>query len=276
MKPGGLQQLHDLGILSSRIRGELIATAPFPALLRFFDLELLRIAQRVGAIEHRYPSALLRRQLEKLGFFEAFPHHATLVASRGRAGDVILTPAVCYHLYDLLERSQLPTSPLVVTACGTCFRLEKKARAIEGRLWSFAMREIIVAGSQTEVVRKLGLIARAVRRFLLRVQLPTKTVPATDSFFLGEARGRRVLQKLANLKNEIIYTTLRDSSLALGSINDHRDHFGRRMRIALPDSSTARTGCVAFGLERLALAFVDRHGTDRARWPRPVARGIAE
>ena len=138
------------------------------------------------------------------------------------------------------------------------------------------MREIIVAGSQKEVAQKLRLLGRAVTRFLLKIELPAERIPATDSFFLGEARGRKLLQKLASLKNEFTFTTRDGSPLALGSINDHRDYFGRRMRIALPDSSTAHSGCVAFGLERLALAFVDRHGLDRKSWPHAVARRVEE
>jgi hypothetical protein len=60
---------------------------------------------------------------------------------------------------------------------------------------------------------------------------------------------------------------VKDSTLAVGSYNHHQDFFGRALDITLPDGSPAHTGCVAFGLERIAFAFLAQWGLDSARWP---------
>lgn len=261
--------------LESDIHGELIAGPPFVALVRFFDNELRRLAGRLGAIEQRFPSMLRKARLEKLGFYEAFPHHATPLASPPAQADLVLSPAICYHLYDVLEGQRLSASPLLVTSCGVCFRSEGKSLdASRARLWSFSMREIVIVGADTDVSRSLTTLERRVKRFFTGIGLRVEIEAAADSFFLGEARGRAILQRLAKLKSEFRYTMQSGSPIALGSTNSHRDFFGKRMKIVLQDGSKAHTGCVAFGLERLALAFLDRYGSDAAAWPPRIARRI--
>ena len=66
----------------------------------------------------------------------------------------------------------------------------------------------------------------------------------------------------------------RSSTLAVGSYNYHQDFFGRHLNITLPDGSPAQTGCVAFGLERIAYAFLCQYGLDRGNWPPFVRKGV--
>jgi len=39
------------------------------------------------------------------------------------------------------------------------------------------------------------------------------------------------------------------------------------LNIRLPDGTPAHTGCVAFGLERIAFAYLAQFGFDQTRWP---------
>jgi seryl-tRNA synthetase len=59
--------------------------------------------------------------------------------------------------------------------------------------------------------------------------------------------------------------------LAAGSSNYHQDFFGRSFDIEAGGAS-AHTGCLAFGLERMALAFVAQHGVHEKNWPDDVVR----
>jgi hypothetical protein len=61
------------------------------------------------------------------------------------------------------------------------------------------------------------------------------------------------MQKLFPTKEEFLY----DGKLAIASVNFHRNFFGERCDIRLPDGSAAFTGCVAFGLERWLSALGD-------------------
>jgi hypothetical protein len=54
------------------------------------------------------------------------------------------------------------------------------------------------------------------------------------------------------------------------SSNCHRDHFAVPFGIETADGAVAHSACVGFGIERVALALLRRHGLDPARWPAPV------
>jgi seryl-tRNA synthetase len=54
------------------------------------------------------------------------------------------------------------------------------------------------------------------------------------------------------------------------SFNYHRDHFGAAWSLRNASGETMHTGCVAFGMDRLALALFVTHGVVLADWPAPV------
>jgi seryl-tRNA synthetase len=94
---------------------------------------------------------------------------------------------------------------------------------------------------------------------------------ANDPFFIGEFRKQAAFQSAFQLKFEIrARLPFKHSTLAVGSYNYHQDFFGRHLNITLPDGSPAHTGCVAFGLERMAYAFLAQYGLEPAGWPQSV------
>jgi len=98
-----------------------------------------------------------------------------------------------------------------------------------------------------------------------------------NSDFMTDKRRirKQFLQSAFQLKYEIrARLPYKDSTLAVGSYNYHQDFFGRSLNIALPDGSPAHTGCVAFGLERMALAFLSQFGLEPDSWPKEVRRSL--
>ena len=59
------------------------------------------------------------------------------------------------------------------------------------------------------------------------------------------------------------------------SFNYHRDHFGTTWGLETDAGEVAHTGCVAFGIDRLALALFAAHGVDLATWPPSVSEALA-
>jgi seryl-tRNA synthetase len=51
------------------------------------------------------------------------------------------------------------------------------------------------------------------------------------------------------------------------SFNYHREHFGTTWGIVDANGEAAHTGCVAFGMDRLAVAMFHTHGTEPGSWP---------
>jgi hypothetical protein len=89
---------------------------------------------------------------------------------------------------------------------------------------------------------------------------------ATDPFFGGgEARGRKLLQQVKQLKYELrAQLDVQGTQLAISSFNLHETFFSRRFGFRLHDGGDAYSGCVAFGLERWALALARALGPDIA------------
>jgi hypothetical protein len=58
------------------------------------------------------------------------------------------------------------------------------------------------------------------------------------------------------------------------SFNYHRDHFGETWGLTCADSEPAQTACVAFGVDRFAIAHFATHGTETAKWPNAVRANL--
>jgi hypothetical protein len=82
-----------------------------------------------------------------------------------------------------------------------------------------------------------------------------ETQVATDPFYQPQD-GRGVMQKLTPVKEEFVY----GATVAIASLNIHRNFFGERCSIRTGDGNLAFTSCVAFGLERWLHALLDRFG----------------
>ena len=106
------------------------------------------------------------------------------------------------------------------------------------------------------------------------LELGAKRVIANDPFF---GRGGRVMvatQREQALKFELVVPiTSTETPTAVVSCNCHLDHFGRAFGIRSADGETAHSACIGFGLERIALALLRRHGLEPDKWPAKV-RGV--
>lgn len=277
-------------------------------LIDYFESIFLELAASFGAEPYRFPTLIPARYLERVGYFRAFPHSLTFATHLREDLDAIdhfaqhaacehgelntppgsfsgiqalLSPAVCYHLYFSLADRPLPKTSgqaggLVATAVGNCFRYESfNLRSLE-RLWNFTMREIIFVGSKNFVLENREIARQRMAAHLEQIGLAYRVESANDPFFIGEFRKQAAFQSAFQLKYEIrARLPFKDSTLAVGSYNYHQDFFGRNLNITLPGASDpsrqpVHTGCVAFGLERMAYAFLAQFGLEPENWPAPL------
>jgi len=61
---------------------------------------------------------------------------------------------------------------------------------------------------------------------------------------------------------------------AVASANLHKDHFGDAYGFSA-GAEPGHTSCMAFGIERLALALIHVHGPDPEAWPAAVLAALA-
>jgi seryl-tRNA synthetase len=243
----------------------------------------------------RFPPVMSRAQLEKSGYLKSFPNllgcvcglHGTerdihAAVSRFDAGgdwttslspaDLVLSPAACYPLYPIAAaRGPLPPGGLCFDVAADCFRREP-SRHLD-RLQSFRMREYVCIGSPEDVsnFRERWMVrAQAIARDL---GLTFRVDYASDPFFGRVGQMKAVSQKQQSLKFELLVPLRsQDQPTACMSFNYHRDHFGTTWDIRDTSGEPAHTGCVAFGMDRLAVAMFHIHGTEVAEWPAKVRK----
>lgn len=272
-------------------------------LIAVFEDYFMELAAEIGAQPQRFPTLISAEKLGRVNYFRAFPHSLTFATHLREDLDVIsdfadhaayetaglnsapesfariqalLSPAVCYHLYFALADKPLPGGQLAATAVGHCFRYESSNLSSLERMWDFTMREIIFVGPADFVLQNREAARKKVSAWLEKIGLAYMVESANDPFFVGEFRKQAAFQNAFQLKYEIrARLPFKNDTLAVGSYNYHQDFFGRNLKITLPDGKAAHTGCVAFGLERLAYAFVAQFGLDPAAWPAAIREALA-
>lgn len=272
-------------------------------LIDYFESKFLLLADSFGARPYRFPTLLPAKLLGRINYFRAFPHSLSFVTHLREDLDIIdnfahsafcddhglnapldsfapipalLSPAVCYHLYFSLADKPLPDGKLAATAVGHCYRYESTNLVSLERLWNFTLREVIFVGSKDFVLENREAARERMKIVFEEFGMAYRVESATDPFFVGEFRKQAAFQSAFQLKFEIrARLPFKEGTLAVGSYNYHQDFFGRNLNISLPDGSPAHTGCVGFGLERMAYAFLAQFGFDQKDWPEDVRNALA-
>ncbi len=243
-------------------------------LIEYFEERFLELAASFDAAPYRFPTLIPARYLERVNYFRAFPHSLTFATHLREDLDAIdhfAQHAACdehgLNIFALADQP-LPGGQVVATAVSNCFRYESTNLVSLERLWNFTMREVIFVGPKEFVLDNRETARLRMRQVFEEIGLAYRVESATDPFFIGEFRKQSVFQSAFQLKFEIrARLPFKDSTLAVGSYNYHQNFFGRHLNISLPDGTPAHTGCVAFGLERMAYAFLAQYGLDPQAWP---------
>ena len=246
----------------------------------------------------RFPPVMSRRDLERHGYLKSFPNligcacalHGTeteirTAAERPEADggwttslsatELVLAPAACYPVYPIVAaRGAVPDAGLLFDVACDCFRREPSPDL--DRLQSFRMREYVRIGAPRDIatfretwVARAGGIAE-------QLALPYRIEQASDPFFGRVGQIKAVAQIQQALKFELVVPLHSDEKpTACMSFNYHRDHFGTTWDILMGDGSPAHTGCVAFGMDRLAIALFWTHGLDTTTWPHSTRDALA-
>jgi seryl-tRNA synthetase len=241
----------------------------------------------------RFPPVMSRASLEKQGYLKSFPNLVGCVSCLHgsereikaaadknddggswtedlQAADLVLSPAACYPVYPIAaERGVVPDEGYVFDVASDCFRHEPSTNI--DRFQSFRMREYVRIGTPQQIQDfREPWIARA-KGIADALGLPYTVDVANDPFF-GRAGAMMAASQLQqSLKFELLIPVLsEDKPTACMSFNHHREHFGEVWGLHNKAGEVLHTGCVAFGMDRLAVALFATHGADIAGWPAAV------
>lgn len=293
-QPNLLEKMLAAGLLvPTGVDGLYGRSGLFEDVIARFEALVTRIGQDDGAQVLRFPPAVTKTLLQTSGYMKSFPQLAGTVHSfcggdadhaalleKIDAGedwtrdqcctDIALTPAACYPLYPMMAaQGSLPDEGRLFDVQSYCFRHEPSTDP--ARMQLFRMREYVRAGSPEQVQSfRLQWIERA-KELIGSLELPFEVVPANDPFFGRAGKMMKLSQREQGLKLEMVIPVANAAPTACLSFNYHQDHFASTWGVRLADGSLAHTGCVGFGLERLALALFKHHGTDVRGWPSSVS-----
>jgi seryl-tRNA synthetase len=292
-----LDQLIAAGLLiPTGVDGLYGRSGVFEDVITRFEALVTATGAADGAEVLRFPPAMTRTQLQTSGYMKSFPQlagtvhsfcggdceHADLLAQLDagedwtagqKATDIALTPAACYPLYPMVAaQGPMPPQGRLFDVQSYCFRHEPSADP--GRMQLFRMREFVRAGSPEQVQEFRSQWIERAKGMIARLQLPFEVVPANDPFFGRAGKMMKVNQREQGLKLEMVIPVANAQPTACLSFNYHQNHFGDIWGVQQADGSPAHTGCVGFGLERVALALFRHHGLEPTSWPAEVRQAL--
>jgi seryl-tRNA synthetase len=292
-----LDSIAEALLLPTGIDGVYARTAIFEQIVNGLSALISRYSEPDTEVL-RFPPVMSRRQLEKSGYLKSFPHFLGCVSCLGgaeaeirssveryeagedwttglSAADLVLSPAACYPIYPLVaSRGHVPAGGLMFDVACDCFRREPSKML--DRLQSFRMREYVCVGTPKQVEDFRGRWVTRAQGFADRLGLIWCIDQASDPFFGRGGKLMAMSQVEQALKFELlvpVHST--EQPTACMSFNNHRDHFGMTWNLRDATGQTAHTGCVAFGIDRLALALFATHGLELPQWPAPVRQALA-
>ena len=290
----GRDALLQAGLLiDTGVEGLYGRSAEFEDVVEALEVLVTRLGAKDGAERVRFSPAMPRAQLERSGYLKGFPHLAATLhcfcgderahrelLDRLEAGqdwtqaqaatDVALTPAACYPVYPMIAaRGPLPAEGVILDVMSWCFRREPSLDP--ARAQTFRQRERVRIGDPDQVEAFRSLWMDRARRMGAQLGLACEIVVASDPFFGRSGRLMADNQRSQHLKFELTAPINPGRPpTACVSFNNHLTHFAHIWGIEGPGGGVAHSGCVGFGLERLTLALLSRHGLRPQDWPDAV------
>lgn len=283
--------LTDGLLLATDVDGIYGRSATYEAIAEAIDRLVLRVGADQDALSVRFPPVMPWSTFQKNGYLESFPDqmgsvhtfrgdermHAELV-HRAESGedrgallettDIVLCPAVCHPLYPT-QSGRMPVGGRRVEVYGYCFRHEPSTDPF--RMQAFRQHDYVYLGTPDGArSHRDEWIGRGLD-VLGSLGLEVEPVVANDPFFGRPGRMLAANQRIEELKYEIVTPVFASGRpTAISSSNCHLDHFSRPFGIDTADGGLAHTACFGFGVDRITLALLDRHGVDPTAWPTGV------
>jgi seryl-tRNA synthetase len=238
-----------------------------------------------------------RASLEKQGYLQSFPNligavstltgtdrEITRSANKHQDGgdwtedlkpaDLVLAPAACYPVYPIAaERGVVPDAGYIFDVAADCFRREPSRQA--DRFQSFRMREYVRIGTPEQIQAFRDPWIERARSIADAIGLSYTVDVANDPFFGRVGTMMATQQRADALKFELLVPVrAKDSPTACMSFNYHKEHFGEVWGLHNAKGDVLHTGCVAFGMDRLAVALFVTHGAEISAWPAKVREAL--
>lgn len=300
------QELVELGLATQVSQGCWALAGVAAQLYLIFDQDFRAIALNCGAEDVIIPGTIDVDFLHRISFFDSLPHYLSFAhrliddvdaiddfvrSSKLQPGafeppvektNTLLSPAPCYQMYRLLQKTNLPPEGRTMTALGSCFRWEGLGLNGLKRLWGYSVRELVFIGTDEAVSSTRQAALRASEDYCKELGLCAEVCSANDPFFSPDGGTKGAYQRGMELKFELrLQVDAAGNSIAASSFNYMQRSFTKPCEISLVSSSSdkiqaAYSGCVGWGLERWVYAFLAQWGTNTREWPERIKGRLAK
>ncbi|MCU1492009.1 MAG: hypothetical protein JWM85_3414 [Acidimicrobiaceae bacterium] len=286
-------ELFAAGLLvPTGVDGLYLRSEAFESIVRGIDGRVTReAAQDEPSASYHFPLVVPAQLLEDSDYVRSFPNLVSLLdgyvggtegmpafleaVDHGRWNKELaptglgLNAAACHPLYPTLRGSCLAPGGVLVELVGQVFRREPSVDP--ARLQVFRQHEVVFVGEAEAARAHRDLWVERGLAIHRALGLDVEAVIANDPFFGRTGRMLAANQRDEALKLELVAPIVSpEGPTAISSANCHLDHFGKTFEITCADGSVAHSACVGFGLERITLALLFKHGLDSRTWPASV------
>lgn len=304
---GIMNELLSRGWVRCLGEGLIVFSGGFVRIMGYFHNVFKSVAKKFNAEEIVLPDLMPLSAIQDSQYLRSFPHQALLVShiEVKRLGEQIsnkkksesvdridliklpvkqfslLTPTVCLNIFELWRGKRIQQNqPLISTSTKRCFRNEKQKLLGLERLMNFTMLEIVFCGSPAFVIKTREALLSCTARILQENNLIGEVRRGKDPFFKADFQDSRILfksllQERFGVKYELLLSLPGERrEIAVSSYNVHFEYFTRAFDIKKVNKGTIWSGCVGFGLERWAFAFLAQYGLDAETWPLPMQQEL--
>lgn len=135
------------------------------------------------------------------------------------------------------------------------------------------MRELVIVGHKDLVLDIRERAMQATLAYCEKLGLQAWIENANDPFFSPDAGTKSAYQRGYGMKWELrLPYNASGESVAAASFNNMQRTFGESCAITFANGQTAFSGCIAWGLERWAYAFLAQHGIQPEHWPEQMRK----
>lgn len=261
-------------ILSSEVvnqypNGRIYITGHVAELVYALDKCILEFAKNENAVEFYAEPLWYEDELDKFGYSKENKDLFKMQEADDMP-NVYWQNAVCDNIWESIENSVIDKFT-TYTSLGICSRTERNQTYFLERMNVFHMREIVAAGTKTDVInfrkRAISFVVKLGKELGLNFLLEE----ANDPFFIEDSNK----MSSANLDlPEVVKIEYRpylydNKSLACASFNVHGNFFAKKFHYSNKNSEeNIWTSCIAFGLERWCWAILVQFGTNKDKWPK--------
>jgi seryl-tRNA synthetase len=210
---------------------------------------------------------VMKNDIKIMEMFSKYGTKDKTIFNNMKRPDLILRNAACVPIYPFLENTVIDDAkPKCFLVSGKCFRNEGSNVFELARLNEFYMKEYVFIGTPEQTKTYINKAKELWEYWADVFQLNCKVDTANDSFFASNYKKLRLFQILGDSKQEFrLLLPHKSDYLACSSANFHRTHFTKSYNIK-NKSSYCYSSCFAFGVERLAYAFLSQKGIDIDKW----------